>query len=509
MFFPLGLGFKIKNFPLVTWLIIFACAFVYFFGQQKDDYQRAYMSLPEHREVIIAQDYLFYEYCREELGNPLCERFAFERGLVPQFQYDLDLLGLDFNLSREALEQFASLYRDFARKLKARGPQIEKLPSFPDYTSAVSSLEKQTQRLREFYNLLHHDNITLYTLFLAVFSHETLMHLLGNMLFLFIFGRYVEQRVGPVPFLVSYIVLGTMALGLYAWFNDGNFLHILGASANVSVVMGAFYALFFHKKLKVFFFYLGVKIARFPVKTYMFLFFMLQEFIYSFTALESVAYGAHAAGLVLGMSFGVAWKRIRPVPSPFIYEYEHKEWQSLQFKKDRAIFIEKALNLVKYNPDNNVIVRELVRRLAPIELELSEMDLDEEILLRQLIPTYLKDLYKNDEFNEFYESIERLPHSWSMSVCLSKFSQKDLLKLIDKCIDDERLLTSVLVIQAFVERYEKSPKVKNLLKTLGSVLDHIPLNSFYRRHLLQIKSLSTSTGLKNAINKRFLRQAYD
>lgn len=509
MFFPLGLGFRIKNFPLATWLIILACTFIFFFGQQRDEYENVYMSLPEHHEVIVAQDYLFYEYCREKLGNPLCERFAFERGLTPQYNKDLDFLGLDFILSREALEQFSNLYRDFSKKLKEGRPQIEKLPSFAKYSNAIQGLEAQTQKLREFYNLLHRDNITIYTLFLAVFSHENLMHLLGNMLFLFIFGRYVEQKMGVLPYFSAYILLGTLSLGIYAWFNNGNFLHILGASANVSVVMGAFYALFFRQKLKVFFFYLGFKIAQFPVKTYMFFFFMLQEFIYSFTAMESVAYGAHATGLILGICLGLIWKKFKPVPYPFLYDYEIKEWLKIKEVQDRALFIDQALELVKYNPDNKVIIRELIKRIAPIEKDLAGLDLDEEILLRQLMPNHLKDLYRQQDFLEFYKTLERIPHSWSMSTCLRLFSQKDLLKIIDSSIDDERLLTSVLVIQAFVERYEKSPKVRNLLRTLSSILDHVPLDSFYRKHLWQIKKLSTSKGLRDAIEKRFLRQAYE
>lgn len=225
--------------------------------------------------------------------------------------------------------------------------------------------------------------------------------------------------------------------------------------------------------------------------------------------MESVAYGAHATGLILGICLGLIWKKFKPVPYPFLYDYEIKEWLRIKEVQDRALFIDQALELVKYNPDNKVIIRELIKRIAPIEKDLAGLDLDEEILLRQLMPNHLKDLYRQQDFLEFYKTLERIPHSWSMSTCLRLFSQKDLLKIIDSSIDDERLLTSILVIQAFVERYEKSPKVRNLLRTLGSILDHVPLDSFYRKHLWQIKKLSTSKGLRDAIEKRFLRQAYE
>ncbi|MCO4753051.1 MAG: rhomboid family intramembrane serine protease [Bacteriovoracaceae bacterium] len=506
MFIPLGLGFRTKNFPLATWLIILACSFVFYFGHQKKNYEAEYMSLPAHHELMKAHDNLFYEYCQKELGNALCERFAFERGIDSQRQESYPLLGLDFHLSREALKEFSDLYRDFVSKLDDRKGQIKALPSFSNYNNALESLKSQTQSIRKNYHLLHHDNLNIQALIIAVFSHESFAHLAGNMLFLFIFGRYVEQRVGITTFLGSYLVLGSTALAIYAWSNSAPFLHVLGASANVSVVMGAFYALFFHNKLKIFFFYLAFKIAQFPVKTYMFFFFMLQEFIYSFTAQENVAYSAHALGLVFGMAFGYGYRRIRPVPKYFLYEQETKDWSRIQKEPDKAKFIDEALDIVKFNPNNKVVIREIVKRLAPNNDDIAGLDLDEEILLRELMPSYLKDLYNYKKFPEIYQALERVPHTWSMSMCLRRFGQKDLLVLIDQAIDDEKLLVSVLAIQAFVERYKRSRKVYNLLKTLRSVLDHIQIDTYWKRHLVQIKSLTTSEGLKRMIDQKLTEQ---
>lgn len=506
MFFPLGLGFKIKNFPYVTWLIILASFLFYAFAQESEKYEMEYISLGAHAQVERSHDHLFYEHCQENLGNNLCERFALERGLFLERQEEIPFGALDVDASPQAMVEFARFYENFAQKLENSREDLNSLPSFPTFEAALSLLSEQTQEIRERFHLLHHENITLKSLFTAVFSHENLAHLLGNMLFLFIFGRYVEARIGHLSYLLTYMLLGSAALAAYSYLSPSPFLHVLGASANVSVVMGAFYALFFHHKLKIFFFYFAFKIAQFPVKTYMFFFFMLQEFVFSMTSADNVAYMAHAIGLVFGMGFGLAWSRAKPLPRDFLYEEELESWERAKRESNEAGLMDTALDILKYNPDNKTVIRSVVNRLAPPEADINELDLEEELLLRELIPGYLRDLYRSGEIHDFYRTVQQIPHSWSMSVCLRAFSQKELLRLIDRSIDEKRLISSVLFIQAFVERYRSSPKTYNLLKTLNSVLDHIPLTESCRYHLAKIKDLSSSEGLKVAINSRLIQE---
>lgn len=509
MFFPLGLGFRTKSFPYITWLIILACSLFYAVVQQRAAYEAEYMSLSGHDKVEQAHDRLFYDYCKKNYGGALCERFALERGLSLEGENRDPLLGLDLYHSPETLNQFAQVFEEFSLKLQKpdKPPkELRALPSFPQFKSSLDLLKAQTQTIRERYHLLHHDNMNLVALLTAIFSHDSMAHLVGNMLFLFIFGRYVEARVGHLPYLLAYLILGSAALASYAALSPQPFLHILGASANVSVLMGAFYALFFHQKLKIFFFYFAVKIVEFPVKTYMFLFFMLQEFIFSFTARDNVAYLAHAIGLVLGMGFGYVWAKIKPLPRAFLYEEEVSSWRKLELESDRSKFINGALEILKYNPNNKVVIRAVVNEIAPPGLDIAGMDLDEELLLRELMPGYLRDLYKSQELPLLYKTVEQIPHSWSMSVCLRKFSQKELLQLIDRAIDDKQLMASVLFIQAFVERYQRSPKTYNLLKTLKSVLNHMQLTENCRRHLSKIKDLSSSEGLRITINSRLIEE---
>jgi membrane associated rhomboid family serine protease len=89
------------------------------------------------------------------------------------------------------------------------------------------------------------------------FLHADLLHILGNMLFLWVFGPNVEDRFGRIGFLAFYLVAGAGAGGLHAFFNDSP---VVGASGAIAGVTGAYLVLFPYTRIKtlVFFFFIGI-----------------------------------------------------------------------------------------------------------------------------------------------------------------------------------------------------------------------------------------------------------
>ena len=81
-------------------------------------------------------------------------------------------------------------------------------------------------------------------LFSSMFLHGGLAHLLGNMLFLWIFGNNVEARAGPGVFLLGYLLTGVVAAAGDALLRMGSPLPAVGASGAISGVLGAYYLLF-------------------------------------------------------------------------------------------------------------------------------------------------------------------------------------------------------------------------------------------------------------------------
>ncbi|MBI3855041.1 MAG: rhomboid family intramembrane serine protease [Planctomycetes bacterium] len=162
------------------------------------------------------------------------------------------------------------------------------------------------------------------TLFTSMFLHGGWLHLIGNMLFLWIFGDNVEDRLGHVGYTVFYVACGLAAGGAHIAFNSHSEIPTLGASGAISGVMGAYIVFFPHARVKTFI-WLGVlyaDVVRTPAWLWIGIW-ILQQVV--FNALDrgglggGVAYLAHIGGFAAGAAVGGAirllmeyWPRTPP-----------------------------------------------------------------------------------------------------------------------------------------------------------------------------------------------------
>jgi len=82
------------------------------------------------------------------------------------------------------------------------------------------------------------------TFLTSMFLHGGLLHLGGNMLFLWIFGNNVEDSTGHVRFLAFYLLCGLAAAGTHVWLNPGSRLPMIGASGAISGILAAYFLLY-------------------------------------------------------------------------------------------------------------------------------------------------------------------------------------------------------------------------------------------------------------------------
>jgi membrane associated rhomboid family serine protease len=82
------------------------------------------------------------------------------------------------------------------------------------------------------------------TIFTSMFMHASLLHIGGNMLFLWIFGNNVEDALGPVKYLLFYLVGGIAALALQVAISPGSGVPTLGASGAIAAVLGGYIVLY-------------------------------------------------------------------------------------------------------------------------------------------------------------------------------------------------------------------------------------------------------------------------
>ena len=150
----------------------------------------------------------------------------------------------------------------------------------------------------------------LLTLVSALFIHLGPVHLIGNLLFLFIFGLPAERSLGPWRFLLLFLAGGALANLAAALLMGAPARAIIGASGGVSAVIGAYLALFPNARLGVVV-PLGVwlEFIKVPAALLIGLWAVLQ-LIFTFVgpSFGAVAWWAHLAGFVVGLLYALVAK---------------------------------------------------------------------------------------------------------------------------------------------------------------------------------------------------------
>src|SRR6266542_3307094 len=173
-----------------------------------------------------------------------------------------------------------------------------------------------------------YDKIPALSVLYSMFLHGSWLHLLGNMLFLWVFGNNVEDRLGRVRYLVFYLLCGYVATYGFAFADPNSTTTLVGASGAIAGVLGAYLLMFPRARVTSLIPFLFFLPAQFPAWLVLGSWFLLQWFYASGGTVGSgagVAYLAHVVGFVAGIILvilfgGLNQPRRRPPPS----------WQSPQ-----------------------------------------------------------------------------------------------------------------------------------------------------------------------------------
>jgi membrane associated rhomboid family serine protease len=149
------------------------------------------------------------------------------------------------------------------------------------------------------------------SLFTSQFLHSGWMHILWNMVYLWIFGDNVEDRLGHAPFLLFYLGAGAVAALLQILFNPFSGLPMLGASGAIAAVMGAYFVLYPHSRvLTAIFVVIFFDLIEIPAIFFLGIWFLLQlisgvgSLGVSNAAGGGTAFWAHIGGFVVGVTVG-------------------------------------------------------------------------------------------------------------------------------------------------------------------------------------------------------------
>lgn len=140
----------------------------------------------------------------------------------------------------------------------------------------------------------------------SLFLHGSLMHLLGNMLYLWVFGNNIEDYLGHTKFLLFYFACGILATVAHTLVNINSYVPVVGASGAISGILGAYLLLYPKAKVLVLVpIFIFLKFMKIPAM-YVIGFWIVFQFLNAVTSLgigepQGIAWFAHLGGFVAGV----------------------------------------------------------------------------------------------------------------------------------------------------------------------------------------------------------------
>ncbi|HXG53787.1 MAG TPA: rhomboid family intramembrane serine protease [Vicinamibacterales bacterium] len=145
----------------------------------------------------------------------------------------------------------------------------------------------------------------------SMFLHDGWIHFLGNMLYLWIFGDNIEDRLGHGRFLTFYMACGAAAAIAQVFVHPLSTIPMIGASGAIAGVMGAYFVLFPQSRiLTAVFLLVFIDVVEIPALFFLGIWFLMQLFsgvgsLGATTAVGGTAFWAHVGGFVVGVVGGL------------------------------------------------------------------------------------------------------------------------------------------------------------------------------------------------------------
>ena len=159
------------------------------------------------------------------------------------------------------------------------------------------------------------------TVLTSMFMHASWMHIIGNMIYLWAFGREIENAMGSFRFAVFYLVGGVVAMSAQILGDPFSRVPTLGASGAIAAVMGAFLITFPRDRIRTFvFFIIFFRITLIPAALLIGFWFLMQVLnvgVVTQARTGGVAYLAHTGGFL----FGVVTARLFVDPRRVAYRW--------------------------------------------------------------------------------------------------------------------------------------------------------------------------------------------
>jgi membrane associated rhomboid family serine protease len=494
--FPLGLGLPLPKFPWLTILLMLSQLVFYFtdknFSLNHEELAKLFQKSEKQEKLI---DLIIAEDCKRIMK---LENFC---GPIETF-----FKGIDRQKTEDLLEKWNQLSKEQRKFIIETRQTIyleeKKLELTTEARKVyVGSLEVQETAQSDYiedHHLLAQDHVTFSRLIHAQFSHMDISHLLLNLAFLAVFGAYVELAVGGLFYLLTYFAAGFAGLALYAQYFAGANAPVLGSSANVAGIIGAFFYLFLKHRMTFFVLILFYfRVAKIKVLWAMPIIFFAREFLGTLEKDSGVAHQAHLVGYFIGILCAICIRQLKKLEGRSLYAFEAEMIKSWELKQMSQVMNEGS-RILKFNPNNTWARQMIIKRLLCLDQQ-GKLSLVELNHLQSLIGIQIRSYLEHNETSEILSLLDSLPLKINYkSLCL-KLTKESIYDLAEIAFEKESFVPALTFLRIYYEHFPESKPPKDadgLTTEVG-----INLNRINPEVFSGIVTSSQSLYFKNLLSK--------
>ncbi|MEO5666549.1 MAG: rhomboid family intramembrane serine protease [Bdellovibrionota bacterium] len=482
MFLPLGFGGRFPRFPWVTTtlcLVIFLVHNIY--GRMTmENVEMTYME--SFRKILFSPTY-------SKAVEAFCETENLPKEIASETRELLVALG------KKECGPSADIKQHFGKHVMAHadfhGTFVFKavLPH-PEFFGLEKEAAASILKIRSFQRkagLFSNGNRGIFPLVMSQFLHADWVHLLGNLLVLFLVGCLVECRRSPLIMLGTFFVGGSLGFVLHAAFQKHDDLsYLVGASAGIAAVSGLFTAYFFRFRMRFMLFVVPPFYKTFHASSMVILplTFYASDLLNSLSSgVDSgVAHVAHLGGSLFGLAVGLLFEKFRPIRWPLLYGFEESELALIAKETNPHERIHRSLDLLRVNPENmlasEIVCKETLRLIAqgfPVTPEFHE-------LLRQHLPTLMSVYTRMKDPEKAFALLPKIPTQVGFPGILDRSSQGVIVAAMKWAQQKNDVWTLLRLYETWTKRFANAKRrgiVQDDVLKIIEALEQTPANYRY------------------------------
>jgi hypothetical protein len=295
------------------------------------------------------------------------------------------------------------------------------------------------------------------------------MHLFGNLFFLIIFGVWVNQRMGNV-WTGAGVMLGSFAgLSSHLLANPEGF--VLGASAGISALMGAFFTFFFAAEFHFLFTFVFMYFKRLTIPLYwVFPAFYIAVDLTAVVGGEKtgVAHLAHLVGLLTGVGFGLLHKKLHPVENGQLFVREAEFLNKLKQASNPYSNWTNFREIMKWNTQNKEATKQFLFKANGLGLNIdNQKDFK---LCKSYVSQYLLRCFRKNNVVELIEVLENFPQQLSLVELIKEVPLRQTLQIADYAAGKSYYTAALGLYQSVLPKLTEARQIEAVNNSISIII---------------------------------------